>query len=46
LTVGAGIIRALAAGEFLLFPDKMAQQLGAAYDAFRAQIIESEMAVA
>lgn len=44
--VADGIIRALAAGEFHLFPDSMAQQVAVAYDSFRTSVIEADMAEA
>lgn len=44
--VADGIIRALAAGDVHVFPDSMAKQVGAAYDSFRTNVIEAEMAVA
>jgi NAD(P)-dependent dehydrogenase (short-subunit alcohol dehydrogenase family) len=44
--VADGIVRALAAGDFHLFPDSMAKQIGEAYDGFRTNVIEAEMAVA
>jgi NAD(P)-dependent dehydrogenase (short-subunit alcohol dehydrogenase family) len=44
--VGDGIVRALANGDYHLFPDSMAKQVGAAYDSFRTNVIEAEMAEA
>lgn len=44
--VADGIIRALGAGEFHVFPDSMAKQIGSAYDSFRTNVIEAEMAEA
>lgn len=44
--VANGIINALAAGEFHVFPDSMAKQIAQAYDGFRTQVIEAEMAEA
>ncbi len=40
--VSDGIVRALAAGEFHLFPDSMAQKIGAAYESFAKNVIEAE----
>ncbi len=40
--VGDGIVRSLAAGEFLLFPDSMAQKIGAAYESFARNVIEAD----
>ncbi|UTV86884.1 SDR family oxidoreductase [Cobetia amphilecti] len=44
-TVAAGIIEALKAGDFHLFPDPMAKQLEAAYQSYADDIILSEMSV-
>jgi len=44
--VAQGIIDALAAGEFHLFPDSMAKDIGAAYASFAENVVESEMSVA
>lgn len=43
--VAEGIVRALAAGDFHLFPGTTARQCGEAYDGFRRQVIEAELAV-
>ncbi|MEQ8847334.1 SDR family oxidoreductase [Botrimarina sp.] len=40
--VAEGIIAALAAGDFHLFPDKMAKELGAAYAAFAESVIDAD----
>ena len=39
--VGEGIVNSLRAGEFHLFPDSMAKQMGSAYKTFAKEIIES-----
>jgi len=44
--VADGIVNALAAGKFHLFPDSIAQQVGAAYAGFAENVIEAEMTVA
>ncbi|KOP26482.1 short-chain dehydrogenase [Hapalosiphon sp. MRB220] len=41
--VAEGIIKALEAGDFHVFPDSMAKQIGAAYQSFAANIIEANM---
>jgi NAD(P)-dependent dehydrogenase (short-subunit alcohol dehydrogenase family) len=42
--VAEGIIVALRSGQFHLFPDKMAQRIGSAYQNFSEWVIESEIA--
>lgn len=42
--VAEGIIVALRSGDFHLFPDKMAQRIGSAYQSFSKHVIESEIA--
>lgn len=42
--VAEGIISALQAGEFHVFPDTMAQQIGSAYQSFAKNVIETSMA--
>jgi NAD(P)-dependent dehydrogenase (short-subunit alcohol dehydrogenase family) len=42
--VAEGIIIALRSGEFHLFPDKIAQPIGSAYQSFSDRVIESEIA--
>ena len=42
--VADGIIKALANGEFHVFPDTMAQQIGGAYQSFATNVIETSMA--
>ncbi len=44
--VAKGIVDALAAGDFHLFPDSMAKDVGAAYASFAENVIEAEMSVA
>lgn len=41
--VSEGIVRALGNGDFHLFPDTMAQQIGAAYQSFSETIIEADL---
>lgn len=41
--VGDGIVAALKAGEFHLFPDTMAKQVGDVYQSFAANVIEGQM---
>lgn len=41
--VGDAIVRALAAGEFHVFPDTMARQIGAAYDGFARNVVEAKI---
>lgn len=41
--VAEGIISALQAGEFHVFPDTMAKQIGSAYQGFAKDVIESSM---
>ena len=41
--VGDGIVAALKAGDYHLFPDTMAKQIGGAYAAFAAGVVEAEM---
>ncbi|WDE95746.1 SDR family oxidoreductase [Lentisphaera profundi] len=43
--VSEGIVKALAAGEFHLFPDKMAQQMGSAYQSFAENVILADFSV-
>jgi hypothetical protein len=40
--VSEGIINALKTGQFHLFPDSTAQQIGAAYQSYAEAIIEAE----
>lgn len=40
--VAEGIVSALRAGEFHLFPDTMAKQFGAAYKGFAKEVVESD----
>jgi len=40
--VGEGIIRALKAGDFHLFPDTLAKEMGAAYESFAKAVVEAE----
>ena len=42
--VGDGIVAALASGDFHLFPDTMAKQVGAAYQSFAENIVEANLA--
>jgi hypothetical protein len=42
--VAEGIVDALKAGDFHLFPDTMAKQVGAAYKSFAENVIEAEVA--
>ncbi|TWU00078.1 (S)-1-Phenylethanol dehydrogenase [Botrimarina colliarenosi] len=44
LVVAEGIVAALAAGDFHLFPDKMAKQFGEAYAGFAAGVIDADPA--
>lgn len=39
--VADGIVAALAAGEYHLFPDKFAREIGAAYESFRTAVVEA-----
>lgn len=41
--VAEGIITALRAGDFHLFPDSMAKQVGTAYQSFAQQIVEADL---
>ncbi|MEM9219210.1 MAG: SDR family oxidoreductase [Cyanobacteria bacterium P01_F01_bin.150] len=41
--VPEGIIAALRAGEFHVFPDSMAKQIGEAYDSFAKNVVEAEI---
>lgn len=41
--VPEGIIEALKAGEFHVFPDSMAQQIGSAYNSFAKNVVEVQM---
>ncbi|QDU88707.1 3-oxoacyl-[acyl-carrier-protein] reductase FabG [Pirellulimonas nuda] len=41
--VGEGIVAALKAGEFHLFPDSLAKQVGGAYQGFATQVIDAIM---
>jgi len=41
--VADGIVAALKSGEFHVFPDSMAQQVGSAYQSFAENVIEAEM---
>ncbi|NET53563.1 MAG: SDR family oxidoreductase [Merismopedia sp. SIO2A8] len=41
--VPEGIIEALKAGEFHVFPDSMAKQIGAAYNSFAKNVVEVQM---
>ena len=41
--VSEGIVTALAAGEFHLFPDTMAKQFGSAYESFAQGIVEADL---
>lgn len=41
--VPEGIIKALQAGEFHVFPDSMAKQIGSAYNSFAKNVVEVEM---
>lgn len=41
--VGDGIVAALKAGDFHLFPDKMAKQIGGAYQSFAENIVEANL---
>ena len=43
--VSEGIVKALAAGEFHLFPDEMAQQMGSAYQSFAENVILADFSV-
>lgn len=40
--VGEGIIASLKAGDLHLFPDKLAKEMGAAYESFAQSVIEAE----
>lgn len=42
--VADGIIAALEAGEFHVFPDSMAKQIGGAYQSFATNVVEASMA--
>ena len=44
--VSEGIVAALAAGDFHLFPDTMAKQFGGAYESFAENIVEADLAEA
>ena len=41
--VGNGIVEALKAGDFHLFPDSMARQIGEAYESFATNVIEADL---
>ena len=41
--VSEGIVTALAAGEFHLFPDTMAKQFGSAYESFAQGVVEADL---
>ena len=41
--VATAIIDALAAGEFHVFPDSMAKQIGGAYQSFATNVVEADM---
>jgi hypothetical protein len=41
--VSEGIVRALAAGDYHLFPDTMAQQVGGAFASFAENVIEAQL---
>lgn len=41
--VGEAIVAALLAGDFHVFPDSMAKQIGAAYQSFAENIVEADM---
>ena len=41
--VGEGIVAALKAGDFHLFPDTMARQIGGAYRGFAENVVEADM---
>lgn len=41
--VGEGIVAALKAGDFHLFPDSMAKQVGEAYQSFAENIVEAQL---
>lgn len=41
--VADGIINALQTGEFHVFPDTMARQIGAAYQSFAESVVEAEL---
>lgn len=41
--VPEGIVKALQAGEFHVFPDSMAKQIGSAYDSFAKNVVEVQM---
>jgi len=45
-TVAQGIVDALQAGDFHMFPDKMAKQIWAAYESFGKGVVESSMSEA
>ena len=42
--VAEGIVAALASGDFHVFPDTMAQEIGSAYQSFAENVIEAESA--
>jgi len=42
-TVSEGIVSALKAGEFHLFPDSFAKQIGEAYDSFAKNVVEADL---
>ena len=44
--VGEGIVTALKNGDYHLFPDTMAKQVGGAYQSFAENVVEAEMAEA
>jgi NAD(P)-dependent dehydrogenase (short-subunit alcohol dehydrogenase family) len=43
--VGEAIVTAMQKGEFHVFPDSMARQIGGAYDGFARGVVEADMAV-
>lgn len=43
ISVAEGIIAALKAGEFHVFPDTMAQQIGGAYQGFATNVVEANL---
>ena len=44
ILVAEGIIAALQAGEFHVFPDTVAKQIGSAYESFAKSVVEVSMA--
>ncbi|XGV94631.1 MAG: SDR family oxidoreductase [Leptolyngbya sp. BL-A-14] len=42
-SVAEGILEALKAGDFHVFPDKMAKQIGSAYQSFALNVVEANM---